>query len=134
MNQLKPFEGEAKLEFLGVPANITVDPPKMITKDTKEIAFALKTNDKSPIGKHGGMFCQLTITKNGEPIVSRAGFAQVQINKPKPPKKPKVAAKPKPPEKKPVAKPAVAAKPPAKPAAKPAPTKPAPAKPATKKP
>jgi len=134
LNQLKPFEGEAKLEFLGVPANITVDPPKMITKDTKEIAFALKTNDKSPIGKHGGMFCQLTITKNGEPIVSRAGFAQVQINKPKPPKKPKVAAKPKPTEKKTVAKPAVAAKPPAKPAAKSAPTKPAPAKPATKKP
>lgn len=135
---LKPFEGQAKVEILGIPANVTVEPAKMITKDTKEIAFAITTNEKSPFGKHGGVFCRLTITQNGEPIVSRAGNAVLQINKPKPKPKPKVAVKKpaaKPPAKptaklapKPaVAKPVSAAKPVAKPAA---PT----AKPATKNP
>ena len=124
-NQLKPFEGEAKVEILGVPANITVEPAKTITKDTKEIAFAIQTNEKSPIGKHGGLFCRLTITQSGEPIVSTAGRAQLQVNKPKPVKKKEdVAAKPK--EAKPKeAKPAAA-----KPAAKPAAAKPVVAKPA----
>lgn len=105
--QLKPFEGEAKVEILGTPANITVEPAKTITKDTKEIAFAIQTNDKSPIGKHSGLFCRLTITQSGEPIVSTAGRAQLRINKPKPAKK-KVAAatadKKTPVSKKPVAK------------------------------
>ena len=95
-NQLKPFDGEAKVEILGVPANITVEPAKTINKDTKEIAFAIQTNEKSPVGKHGGLFCRLTITHAGEPIVSTAGRAQLQINKPKPiKKKEEVAAKPK---------------------------------------
>ncbi len=115
-NHLKPFEGEAKVEIVGVPANITIDPPKMITKDTKEIAFAVQTNDKSPIGKHSGLFCRLTITANGEPIVSRAGNAVLQINKPKPPPKKVVVAKPKVTPPKPSVKPAPPA---AKPAAPP---------------
>ena len=156
-NQLKPFDGDAKVEILGVPANVTVEPAKTINKETKEIAFTITTNEKSPFGKHGGLFCRLTITKNGEPIVSRAGSAVLQINKPKPKPKPKVAAKK--PAAKPAAKPATkpkpaqtaksvtAAKPAAtkpaakKPVAKPAAAKPAPkpdatkaAKPATKKP
>ncbi|MEL7499826.1 MAG: PPC domain-containing protein [Planctomycetota bacterium] len=84
---LTPFEGEAKAEILGIPPNITIDTPKTFTKDTKEIVFNVSTNEKSPFGKHGGLFCQITITKNGEPIVSRAGNAILQINKPKPPKK-----------------------------------------------
>ena len=115
LNQLTPFEGEALAEIVGIPPNITIDTPKKFTKDTKELIFNIQTNEKSPIGKHRGMFCQVTITKNGEPIKSRAGNAVVQINKPKPIKKPKVAAKK--PGAKPVAKPEPAKKPATKPAA-----------------
>ena len=96
-NQLKPFEGEATAEIVGIPANIVIDTPKKFTKETKELVFNVQTNEKSPIGKHGGLFCRVTITQNGEPIVSRAGNAVLQLNKPKPPKKPPVvAAKPVP--------------------------------------
>lgn len=105
LNQLKPFEGEATAEILGVPANIIVDPKKTFTKETTELVFNIQTNDKSPFGKHGGLFCQVTIPVNGEPVVSRAGNALLQINKPKPPKKPPVAAKPAASPAKPVAKP-----------------------------
>ena len=103
LNQLKPFEGEATAEIVGIPPNIIIDTPKKFTKDTKELTFSVQTNEKSPFGKHGGLFCRITITQNGEPIVSRAGNALLQINKPKPPK--------------PAKKPAVAAKTAAKPAA-----------------
>jgi len=88
LNQLKPFEGEATAEILGIPANVVIDTPKKFTKDTKEIVFNVQTNDKTPFGKHSGVFCRVTITQNGEPIVSRAGNAILQINKPRPPKPP----------------------------------------------
>ncbi len=88
LNQLKPFEGEATAEILGIPAEIMIDSPKKFTKDTQELVFNVQTNEKSPIGKHGGLFCRITITQNGEPIISRAGNALLQINKPKPPKPP----------------------------------------------
>ena len=99
LNQLKPFEGEATAQIVGIPANISIDTPKKFTKDTKELSFSVQTSDKSPIGKHSGLFCRITIVQNGEPIVSRAGNAVLQINKPKPPKvdnKSDVAAKPAP--------------------------------------
>jgi hypothetical protein len=95
LNQLKPFEGEATAEILGFPANIVIDSPKQFTKDTTELVFNIQTTDQSPIGKHGGVFCRVTITQNGEPIVSRAGNGLLQINKPKPPvTPPAVAANP----------------------------------------
>jgi hypothetical protein len=90
LNQLKPFEGEATAEIVGIPANVVIDTPKKFTKDTQELAFNVQTNEKSPVGKHGGLFCRITIMQNGEPIVSRAGNALMHINKPKPPKKPPV--------------------------------------------
>ncbi|MFK7767175.1 MAG: PPC domain-containing protein, partial [Mariniblastus sp.] len=118
LNQLKPFEGEAVANIVGIPPNIIIDTPKKFTKDTKELIFTIQTNEKSPIGKHGGMFCQVTITQNGEPIQSRAGNAVVRINKPKPPKKPKVAAKK---AVAPAAKPTVPTNKPAAPTTKPTP-------------
>ena len=105
LNHFTPFEGEAKAEILGLPPNINV-PPLTFTKDTPELTFQVETNEKSPVGKHGSLFCRVTITQNGEPIVSTAGRSELQIIKPR---KPVVAA---------AAKPAPAAKP-AAPVAKP---------------
>ena len=119
LNQLKPFEGEATAEILGVPANIICEPKKTFNKDTKELVFNIQTNEKSPFGKHGGLHCHVVIQQNGEPVVSRAGNALLQINKPKPVPKSKVAAK----KPAPKANPKPAPKPVAKPIAK-APVKP----------
>ncbi|MDP6719678.1 MAG: PPC domain-containing protein, partial [Pirellulaceae bacterium] len=114
INQSTTFEGEATAQLLGIPPKVTTTDLKL-TKDTKELVFTLKTDPASPVGKHN-LICRLTITQNGEPIVSRAGSVQLQIDKPLPP--PPDAPKPKPAAKKPeVAK----AKPKAKPAAPPKP-------------
>ncbi len=84
LNQIVPFEGEATAEILGVPPQIKI-PPLTFTKDTSELAFDVTTTDQSPVGKHGSMFCRVTITHNGEQVVSRAGGSELQITKPIPP-------------------------------------------------
>lgn len=64
LEQLLPFEGEATAQVLGVPDTIPIEPAK-ITKDTKEVAFKVKTNDKSPIGKQGNLFVRVDIPVKG---------------------------------------------------------------------
>jgi hypothetical protein len=58
------------------------------------------------VGSHKSLFCQVTITQNGEPIVGTVGTSELQVNAP-----PAVAAAPPAEE----AKPAEAAPVPAKP-------------------
>ena len=66
------------------------------TKDTPELVFKVKTDPTSPAGKHGNVFCQVTILQNGEPIVARAGGTELQIDQPLPPKANQPAPKPAP--------------------------------------
>jgi hypothetical protein len=84
-----PFEGVAKVRLLGVPPKVTTTELEF-NKDTAEIAFELKTEAGSPVGKHS-LVCQVEIIKDGESIISRAGTAQLQIDKPLPPPKKPVA-------------------------------------------
>lgn len=110
INHNKEFTGEAVAQLLGIPPKVTTSDIK-VNKETQEIVFTLKTDPASPVGKHN-LVCRLTITENGEQIVSRAGTVQLQIDKPLPPEpnqpkptpKPKTVAKaaaPKPPAAKP---------------------------------
>jgi hypothetical protein len=94
IEHLTPFEGEASATILGIPANVTIKTPQTFTKDTSELNFEVQTTEKSPVGKHGSLICQVTIMKNGEPIVGRTGNAVLRINKPKPAKPTDPAAKP----------------------------------------
>jgi hypothetical protein len=60
LEHLKPFEGKAKAAVLGVPDTIQIEPAE-ITKDTKEVAFKVKTTDKSPVGKQGNLFVRVDV-------------------------------------------------------------------------
>ncbi len=106
LTHAKPFEGEATAELIGLPPNVTVNTPQKYTKDTKELVFDVTTTDKSPVGKHRSMFVRSTIMQNGEPIVSTAGRGELQIVKPKPPKKTIIAKKDQPGKPAPKASPA----------------------------
>jgi len=64
LEQLLPFDGEATAQVLGVPDTIPIEPAK-ITKDTKEVAFKVKTNDKSPIGKQANLFVRVDVPIKG---------------------------------------------------------------------
>jgi hypothetical protein len=96
-----PFDGSAKVRLIGVPTKVTVNELD-ITKDTKEFAFKLGTDKTSPPGTHKNLFCQLILTKNGEPVVHNLGSSELRIDVPLPPKantpppaaQPQAAAKP----------------------------------------
>ncbi len=103
-----PFVGEAIVKLIGVPVKVTA-PDVKITKDSKELTFAVATDKTSPAGKHG-TYLQVIIVHNGETLYQNAGGGELRIDVPLPPK---VAVAPPPP----VATPATPAPPvpPAKP-------------------
>ena len=76
-----PFEGKAKAELLGLPPGASAAPVEF-TKDTKELVFEVKTTKDTPAGSHKSLFCQVTITQNGEPIVGTVGTTELQVNEP----------------------------------------------------
>ncbi|MGH7137633.1 MAG: hypothetical protein ACREHD_17945, partial [Pirellulales bacterium] len=81
----KPFDGEATVELLGTPFEVTTEPLKL-TKDTPELAFHVKTTAKSPAGRHKTLLCRATVIVNGEPIVHNLGTGELRIDTPLPPK------------------------------------------------
>lgn len=76
-----PFEGAAKAELLGLPPGATAEPVEF-THGTPEVAFNVKTTSATPVGSHKSLFCQVTITQNGEPIVGTVGRSELQVNAP----------------------------------------------------
>ena len=56
----RPFEGEAVAQLVGAPDTIRIAPIK-VTKDTKELRFAVETDEKSRPGKTANMFIQVDI-------------------------------------------------------------------------
>ena len=75
------FDGKAKAELLGLPPGVSAEPVEF-TKETKELAFQVKTTKATPVGSHKTLFCQTTITQNGEPIVCTVGTTELQVNEP----------------------------------------------------
>lgn len=94
LNHKTEFEGTAKVQLLGLPTKVTTETLEF-TKDTEELIFKINTDKTSPAGKHKNVFAHVTITQKAEPIISRAGTTELQIDKPLPPK-PNAPAKPKP--------------------------------------
>ena len=79
LDQNTPFEGNAKAELLGLPPGASADPIDF-RKETKELAFEIKTTKDTPVGNHKSLFCQVTIIQNGEPIVFNAGTTVLRVN------------------------------------------------------
>ena len=107
----QPFNGEAEAQVVGVPDTITIEPAK-INKDTKEVSFKVKTNDKSPVGKQNNLFVVVKVPVPGGTATHRVGTgSSLRIDAPRkapsaPPVQQQVVAQNKPAEApKPAAKP-----------------------------
>lgn len=87
----KPYDGNATVELLGLPAK-TATENQQVTKDSAEVTFNVTTEADSPKGQHKSLFCKVTITQNGEPIVHRVAYGSVLRIDPPPP----APAKPEP--------------------------------------
>src|SRR5262249_4394269 len=78
-----PFEGKAKARVLGLPPKVTTT-ELALEKDTKEVSFPITADKAGPAGKHGGIFCQVVIERNGEAITANAGTTELRIDGPLP--------------------------------------------------
>ena len=82
----KPFEGEAQVTLLGLPAKVTA-PESTIKAGQEELVFKLTTDATSPEGTHKNIFCRVIITQNNEPILHNVGGTELRVDKPLPPPK-----------------------------------------------
>ena len=81
---LKELKAPAEVVLVGLPHKVTAEPLK-IAADTKELVFKIKTAADSPEGNHKNVFCQVTVSENGESIVhARVGSSELRIDKPLP--------------------------------------------------
>jgi hypothetical protein len=96
-----PWEGEAKVKLVGLPPGAEA-PEVTLTKDSKEVPFPLTIAKTTPAGVHRNLFCQVTVTQNGEPVTHNLGSGELRVDVPlvakAEPAKP-AAATPKPAEK-----------------------------------
>ena len=69
LEQKTPFEGKAKVALLGLPQGITAE-EKEITKDDKEVRFALKATPEAQAGQHKTVIASFTLVKDGEPMTN----------------------------------------------------------------
>lgn len=69
LDQKTPFEGKAKIALLGLPEGVTAE-EKEITKDDKEVRFALKATPAAQVGQHKTVIANFTLIKDGEPMTS----------------------------------------------------------------
>ena len=86
----RPFDGKATVKLVGLPAKAAT-PDIELTKDTKELGFAVTTDKATPAGKHG-LFVQVVIPVNGEFVVQNVGGGEFRVDVPLPPKAAPVAA------------------------------------------
>src|SRR5204863_6333045 len=89
LDQLKPFEGKAKVGIYGLPPNVTAEPAeKEITKDDKEVIFHVKVGAAAPAGQHKGLFAQVLVPGEGDVMAHSVGSGGIfRIDTPPPPKK-----------------------------------------------
>ena len=79
-----PFDGEAKVELLGLPNKATSE-PQMMKPDIKELKFPVTTEKDTPAGKHK-VFYRVTLQRSGETYSQNLGYAELRVDKPLPPK------------------------------------------------
>jgi len=83
VNQNTSFDGEATVELVGLPNNVKAE-TQTITQETQELVIPITVGDDAPVGTHKNLFCRVTITENGEPILHNIGSTQLRVDKPKP--------------------------------------------------
>jgi hypothetical protein len=67
VQQLKPFDGKAKVRLMGLPEKITA-PEIELSKDDKTVSFDVALDSKCQTGSFKNLFCAVDIVANGEKI------------------------------------------------------------------
>jgi hypothetical protein len=84
------FEGTAKAELVGLPANSSTQPVEF-TKDTTELVFKISTTAEAKPGRYNSLVCVTKFDAGGDTVTHTLGTGELRIDAPLPPK---VAAAP----------------------------------------
>jgi hypothetical protein len=94
-----PFDGEAEVQLLGLPANTSTKPePLKIKKDSTQMVFPIKVEQNARPATYKSLVCRAVVVQKGEPVTHTLGTGELRVDKPLPPKveAPKPQAKPAP--------------------------------------
>jgi hypothetical protein len=81
---LRPFEGPATVELLGLPHGATC-PPQTFSKDQTELTFPIAVTAEAKVGKHNGVFCRVLVPENGSTILHQTAMnSTLRIDSPSP--------------------------------------------------
>ena len=67
LQQLKSFDGKAKIRLLGLPDKVTAQETE-ITRDDQKISFDLTVDPKCPPGSFKNLFCAVDVPNDGQVI------------------------------------------------------------------
>jgi hypothetical protein len=70
---LRPFEGKARAQLMGVPPGIAVGEAVFDT-NVAQLEFAIETKPDSPLGKHGNLFVALEIPIGGAMEIQKTAY------------------------------------------------------------
>lgn len=76
VEHLREFGGDADVQLFGLPAHSTAVVQKL-KGGLDGLSFPIVTTDKTPVGQHKGVFCTVTVVKDGEPILHRLAMGSV---------------------------------------------------------
>ncbi len=81
IRQLRPFEGQASVQMLGLPVGVTaVGPPPVIDRNSTEVELELAANDEALLGLVSDLQCDVRFTVADEEIHLRTGSGKVRID------------------------------------------------------
>ncbi len=99
---MRPFEGTAEVELVGLPPGVTSPEPKQpLTPESTSVTFPLELAADAKVGNHKTLHCVAKITNSAGEIVQTQGTGELRVDEPlpaKPAAEPAEAAKPEEPK------------------------------------
>jgi hypothetical protein len=78
---LREFEGEAELKLVGLPANAVAEPLKL-TRDQKELTFAVKAAADTPTGMNKNLLCEIRVPLGEQSVSFTMGSGRLRVDPP----------------------------------------------------
>jgi hypothetical protein len=72
IEQKVPFSGTATVELLGLPGGVTSE-PAVITHQSQQVVLPVQVAEDALVGLHKTLYCQVTLQRNGQPVVHHLG-------------------------------------------------------------
>lgn len=84
---MRPFEGTAELELVGLPAGVVSPAAKQpVTADSSSVTFPLEITKDAKVGNHKTIYCIARITSDAGVMTQTLGVGEMRIDAPLKPK------------------------------------------------